>query len=728
MKNITTQNPVFSGNVGIGTTNPATNHKLHIRNTETANFRIERNKVGNTNSQNGYLQITAAEGSNLIYSKDLDGNAKKFVIDAGNVGIGVTNPDSNLHIEDSVAPVLTIGKTGSQAADVNLGVIQFKNNDGSHDGPNIVSSITCKSVNSVGSGGYLSFSTHPGGDGNSEGSSPTTRMTIEGSGNVGIGTTNPGNKLHIAQGTLVGGSTNSNTSLTIEDALNTGIQFLSATQTQLRFGDADSDGAGSIIYRHSDNLLRLNTTGKISLEGGNVGIGTTNPIYAKLQVHGDSAATRAGLLISDASGRTSAVHQVGNNLLFDDFTSGSTRMVINGSSGNVGIGTTNPGGKLTVAGDMYLGTYGSTTSADNKMYYIKSAPRNWTGVDSVTDDIAAIGMGAELAGYDDGLITFHTATNVDTGGSLVERMRIKYNGNVGIGTTNPDFNLSVVSNTDPAKIGIHGYGSFSDGTVAAQLLFLGKDSNGNNRNLAHIQVREHSHASGTGSMEFFTRKGGNEAARMTISYAGNVGIGTTDPGNYKLQVNSNANTWATLIKNDSASPYGLAIQYPTGSPSNTDNQFIQCYTGSAVMFRVHSNGNVVSASNSYTSDDRIKHNEEKIVNAIETLSKITPKKYFKTSELYDANHDFDLDSDGNPVDENGEPVSCVIEAGVIAQEVLGVEELKFTVSPELKDEDGNVASPHGLDYNSLFTYAIAAIQEQQQIIEDLKSRIETLEQ
>ena len=96
--------------------------------------------------------------------------------------------------------------------------------------------------------------------------------------------------------------------------------------------------------------------------------------------------------------------------------------------------------------------------------------------------------------------------------------------------------------------------------------------------------------------------------------------------------------------------------------------------------------------------------------------------------MYDADHDFELDADGNPVDENGEPVEHRVEAGVIAQQVLTVDELAFAVSPEGVDQDGTVTSPHGLDYNSLFTYAIAAIQEQQTIINDLKSRIETLEQ
>ena len=98
-----------AGNVGIGITNPAANHKLHIKNTETANFRLERNKVGHTNTQNGYLQITAAESSNLIYSKDLDGNDKDFVIDGGNVGIGTTNPgDKKLYVNGPIQSTSSI--------------------------------------------------------------------------------------------------------------------------------------------------------------------------------------------------------------------------------------------------------------------------------------------------------------------------------------------------------------------------------------------------------------------------------------------------------------------------------------------------------------------------------------------------------------------------------------------------------------------------------------------
>ena len=79
--------------------------------------------------------------------------------------------------------------------------------------------------------------------------------------NVGIGTTNPDNKLHVQTAALSGrSSSNANTLLTLEHSTDTGIQFFSATQTQLRFGDAASTAAGSIIYTHGDNILRFETS------------------------------------------------------------------------------------------------------------------------------------------------------------------------------------------------------------------------------------------------------------------------------------------------------------------------------------------------------------------------------------------------------------------------------------------------------------------------------------
>ena len=187
------------------------------------------------------------------------------------------------------------------------------------------------------------------------------------------------------------------------------------------------------------------------------------------------------------------------------------------------------------------------------------------------------------------------------------------------------------------------------------------------------------------------------------------------------------NQSATNFEGGSASRHGIIVQadgavHMGGETSHGVSTYRLYVVGS-----INATGDVYNSGVALTSDDRLKHNEKTIVGALDTLAKITPKKYIKTTEMYDADHDFELDAEGNPIDEDGELVEHRIEAGVIAQEVLTVDELAFTVTPETVDENGEVTDPHYLNYNSLFTYAIAAIKELKQENDDLKSRIENLE-
>ena len=79
----------------------------------------------------------------------------------------------------------------------------------------------------------------------------TERVRVTGLGTVGIGTVDPELKLHIQDSVLPSRSlANSNCDVVIEGETNTGIQFFSGTQTQLRFGDAGSTASGAIIYQH----------------------------------------------------------------------------------------------------------------------------------------------------------------------------------------------------------------------------------------------------------------------------------------------------------------------------------------------------------------------------------------------------------------------------------------------------------------------------------------------
>ena len=93
------------------------------------------------------------------------------------------------------------------------------------------------------------------------------------------------------------------------------------------------------------------------------------------------------------------------------------------------------------------------------------------------------------------------------------------------------------------------------------------------------------------------------------------------------------------------------------------------------------------------SDDRLKHNEQVIANALTTIRQLNPQIYQKTSTFKDADY-------RGPLTE-----PYIIEAGLIAQEVEKIDELKFSVIV------GNEQIPYGLNYNNIFVYSLAALKE-----------------
>jgi len=94
-----------------------------------------------------------------------------------------------------------------------------------------------------------------------------------------------------------------------------------------------------------------------------------------------------------------------------------------------------------------------------------------------------------------------------------------------------------------------------------------------------------------------------------------------------------------------------------------------------------------------TSDDRLKHNEELIANALTTIRQLNPQIYQKTATFKDADY-------RGPLTE-----PFIIEAGLIAQEVEKIDELKFSVIA------GNEQTPYSLNYNNIFIYNLAALKE-----------------
>lgn len=113
--------------------------------------------------------------------------------------------------------------------------------------------------------------------------------------------------------------------------------------------------------------------------------------------------------------------------------------------------------------------------------------------------------------------------------------------------------------------------------------------------------------------------------------------------------------------------------------------------------------NVTTGYINLMSDDRLKHNEAVINNALLTIRKLNPQIYQKTTNFKDIHY-------RGPLTE-----SYIIEAGLIAQEVAEIDELKFSVI------NGDEKTPYFINYNNIFIYCLAAVKELDANLENLKN-------
>ena len=712
---------INGGNVGIGTTDPSSplhvssenantislTRKLDIRNSANgAACKIQGGALVNTTpSMGGAIGLALIDSDGIgastntegyLYFETKDSGAsltEKMRIDsAGNVGIGTAKPQRNLDIYDTGGSCAqriwaisdqVLGAPLMIGAWTEYGVKMAAGPDGENltadDVADYSYTVGIDSTNVIGNGA-VDFPKFKFGFSQQKWSEPGDMdrdiMVLQPNGNVGIGTSSPGAKL------VIEGTTNTQSQLKITNQ-NVG-------RTVVLSANADAPACPYVGSSTNDSFaIYTNNSAKMLINpAGNVGIGTTSP-SAKLEIQGQGDLLKSKVL--------------------DSLT----------AKGKIAQGTTT----LYVNEDLTLVfAAGDTIKIEEGLYTITN-----------------VGAGAIVlsTNYIGATHTTHTADLYTVNDSLC----INSDGNVGIGTTIPTTSLEVC--------GAHGsqfrisrdihpdtqYCEISGGASIMQFKSVGSTP----INSAHTVFL------------FVSDDGTDELERMRIDAAGNVGIGTTSP-EAKLDVQTDS--FGSIAKlgtvdginnprmfiGSSATGMYIRQSHTTGAggfdfqdAGGGSKLFIKesgnvgIGTTNPVANKLHVNGNIfANGTITPTSDDRVKHNEQTIVGAIEILGKLTPKKYIKTTEMYDADHDFELDANGDPVDENGEPVAHAIEAGVIAQKVLEVPELAFTVSPEGVDEDGNVTSPHGLNYNSLFTYAIAAIQEQQQLIEDLRSEVEAL--
>ena len=120
----------------------------------------------------------------------------------------------------------------------------------------------------------------------------------------------------------------------------------------------------------------------------------------------------------------------------------------------------------------------------------------------------------------------------------------------------------------------------------------------------------------------------------------------------------------------------------------------------------------VNGSSIGSSDDRLKHNEVDVKDALSTIRKLHAQKYQKTSEPKDANFTGELTE------------NFYEETGFIAQDVLKIPELSYCV------KEGMTGSGHEiyyLNYQDLFVYAVAGLKELDAKVTTLEARLAALE-
>ena len=257
---------------------------------------------------------------------------------------------------------------------------------------------------------------------------------------VGIGNTSPSTDLHIK---------NTNAAQLLIESGETATGFL-------LFGDASDLNIGSVSYDHSDNSMRFETddTERMRIDSsGNVGIGTTSPNY-ELTVGGGTnnsmqiissttgSGSGNGLRIWNTGSSTAMWNYDNTPTLFG--TNNTERMRID-SSGNVGIGTTNPATALHIdSSDATALTIqrDSGASSNVSIKYDGASQDYYTGVASASEDFV-IGTNA----------------NLNTNNLL----RVTSAGKVGIGTTNPNGRLNIQSSASGQYLLNLDYADATDG-------------------------------------------------------------------------------------------------------------------------------------------------------------------------------------------------------------------------------------------------------------------------
>lgn len=430
---------------------------LHINTTSLPQLLIQ-NADGGTNAERIAIELNAGDIFKIRSLNDNNTTRVDNIITAnilnGNIGIGTSSPRARMSFPNIV-----------DTNGYDIGTLRFYDN-----GSSIFYGIGV-------SDSQFNLRAGTTTDGFAFWAGQSHRMQIDGSGNVGIATASPSEKLHIKGG------------LKLEDATD--------TTTRDHVLKVETNGALSFTDSVDGERLRVDYN-------GNIGVGTNTPTEKLHIVGGDIGVNstqyrEAGLI---AYGNTDYYVVTANAypLLFK--TTNIERMRID-ANGNVGIGNTSPGDKLVVSnGNIDLGG----TSALFKFSNGGANTYMNEGWGIRLNGDATHPVGVTNASFEVGYIS--NGANRGTGNLLVS-------GNVGVGTTSPAYKLDVNSTSGVGiSVANGGYNWLSLTSGYTGAASIGINDSGGSGNLAIYQ---------------YNSSGAYVRTALRLTDAGNVGIGTTTP-------------------------------------------------------------------------------------------------------------------------------------------------------------------------------------------------------
>ncbi len=497
----------------------------------------------------GYLETWAGAGTAIG-----TGNATPIVFrpnrvekmrltDAGNLGIGTTNPTQLLSLSGS-NPFLQINNTGATSS-----AIQFQNSGTSKAYVGIAATANATVTGSA--AGDLFLRSEAGNILFSTDSGTSANLYIKNGGNVGIGTTGPGYKLDV----------NGSVNVAAGSAFRINGQWgIGTTGTDIYVGGS---GTSLSLGADANNQIKI-------ISGGNVGIGTTTP-GANLHQYitaGEnitrwehSNGTSVNLLLGNGTALPTSyagfyLNGAGSTNKQMTFSGTGINRLVSFGGGNIGSenqtfyirskggGSVVSDGIVLASNTQSAGPFTATSGTQNNVVIGVDANETWqpssgnaayTGL-KITQVINTSGTYAGIVRglYINPILTSITGADFrgidisnNAGFGIYQSGANALNyfaGNVGIGTTTPDALLQVSGSSTPT-IKIQ---NTSGATTSANLDYV--ISSVNSTVTGRISnTRTNATYTGDADLVFYNRYNNALAERMRINSAGNVGIGTTTP-------------------------------------------------------------------------------------------------------------------------------------------------------------------------------------------------------